>query len=179
MLNGETTQLVVIDIQEKLFQAIHERDFLLRQLRQMLQGARELGLPIVWAEQYPEGLGPTVPAIAELLTGLKPIAKRTFSCCAHPPLLETIVSTGRKQALLVGIETHVCVYQTAIDLLSRGMEVQIVADCVSSRTPLNHQLGLTRVQQAGGHITSAEMALFELLRTAEGPHFKPISKMVR
>lgn len=179
MVDCETTQLILIDVQEKLFQAMHERDLLLRQMRQILQGARELGLPIVWAEQYPEGLGPTLPAIAELLTGLKPIAKRTFSCCAHPPLLESVVSTGRNQTLLVGIETHVCVYQTAIDLLSRGMEVQVVADCVSSRTPLNHQLGLTRIQQAGGHLTSAEMVLFELLRAAEGPHFKAISKIVR
>jgi nicotinamidase-related amidase len=179
MLNRETTQLILIDFQEKLFQAMHERDMLLRQMRQMLQGARELGLPVVWAEQYPEGLGPTLAAIADLLVGLRPIAKRTFSCCAHPPLLEAIVSTSRKQVMLVGIETHVCVYQTAIDLLARGMEVQIVADCVSSRTPLNHQIGLTRIQQAGGRMSSAEMALFELLQAAEGPHFKSISRIVR
>ena len=95
------------------------------------------------------------------------------------PLLEAIISTGRKQALLVGIEAHVCVYQTAIDLLARGMEVEVAADCVSARAPVNHQLGLTRVQQAGGRITSVEMALFELLRAAEGPHFKPILKIVK
>jgi nicotinamidase-related amidase len=179
VLNCETTQLILIDIQDKLLKVMHERDALLLHVLQMLQGARELGLPIVWSEQYPEGIGATLPAITELLPGLKPISKRAFSCCAHPPLLDAIVSTGRKQILLVGIETHVCVYQTAMDLLARGMQVEVVADCAASRNPVNHQLGLARVQQAGGRITSVEIALFELLRTADNPHFKAISRIVK
>jgi nicotinamidase-related amidase len=179
VLSCDTTQLILIDVQEKLFRVMHERDALMRQMVQLLQGARELGLPIVWAEQYPQGMGPTVPALSEQLSGLNPIAKRTFSCCAHPPLMEAILSTGRKQVLLMGIETHVCVYQTAMDLLARGMEVEVVADGTSSRSPQNHQLGLTRIERAGGHITSVEMALFELLRDALHPHFKAISHIVK
>jgi nicotinamidase-related amidase len=179
VLSCETTQVIVIDVQEKLFRVMHERDALLRQMVQMLQGVRELGLPIIWAEQYPQGMGATLPPIAEFLTGLSPIAKRTFSCCAHPPLLEAILATGRKQALLMGIETHVCVYQTARDLLTRGIEVEVVADCAASRSPRNHEIGLNRVQQAGGRVTSVEMALFELLHDADNPHFRTISRIVK
>jgi nicotinamidase-related amidase len=179
MLEPRKSMLLIIDAQEKLFRVMHERDALLRKWQQMVQGARELGLPMVWSEQYPEGMGKTLPELAELLDGLSPIAKKTFSCCAHPPLLDAILRTGRSQALLVGIESHVCVYQTAVDLLARGLEVEVVADCVSSRTADNRQIGINRIQQAGGRVTSVEMALFEMLRSAEGPHFKPISKIIK
>jgi nicotinamidase-related amidase len=179
MLESEKTMLIIIDVQEKLFRVMYEREDLLRQLRQMIQAAREFGLPIIWAEQYPEGMGKTLPELTELLGGLHPISKRTFSCCAHPPLLDAILATGCKQALLVGIESHVCVYQTAIDLLGRGFEVEVVADCVSSRSAENRQIGINRIQQAGGRVTSVEMAIFEMLQAAEGPHFKSILKIVK
>ncbi len=179
MLEPGKALLIIIDVQEKLFRVMYEREALLRKLQQMVQGARELGLPIVWSEQYPEGMGTTVPEVAELLSGLHPIAKRTFSCCAHPPLLDAIRTPGRTQALLVGIESHVCVYQTAIDLLALGFEVEVVADCVSSRSAENRQLGIDRIQQAGGRVTSVEMAIFEMLHAAEGPHFKPLLKIVK
>ncbi len=179
MLEPGKSMLIIIDVQEKLLRVMYEREALLRKLLQMVQGARELGLPIVWSEQYPEGMGTTVPEVTELLSGLHPIAKRTFSCCAHPPLLDAIRKPGRTQAVLVGIESHVCVYQTAIDLLARGFEVEVVADCVSSRSAENRQIGIDRIRQAGGRVTSVEMAIFEMLHAAEGPHFKPLLKMVK
>lgn len=179
MLETEKAMLLLIDVQERLFRTMCGQESLLRQLRQMIQGVRELGLPIIWSEQYPEGLGKTLPEVSELLSGLQPISKHTFSCCAHPPLLKAIIETGCKQAIVVGIESHVCVYQTAVDLLSRGFEVEVAADCVSSRSAENRQLGLNRVQQAGGKITSVEMAIFEMLHAAEGPRFKSILKIVK
>jgi Amidases related to nicotinamidase len=179
MLEAGKAMLIIIDVQEKLFRVMHEREALLRSLKQIVQGARELGLPIIWTEQYPEGMGATLPELTELLSGLHPIAKRTFSCCGNPTLLDAILKTGRTQALLVGIESHVCVYQTAIDLLARGLEVEVVADCVSSRSAENFQIGINRIQQAGGRVTSVEMALFEMLHAAEGPHFKSLLKIVK
>jgi nicotinamidase-related amidase len=179
MLESGNAMLIVIDVQEKLFRVMNERETLLQQTLKMIRGARELEVPIVWTEQYPEGMGATLPEVAELLSGLHPIAKRTFSCCAHPPLLDSILKPGRTQALLVGIESHVCVYQTAMDLLARGIEVEVVADCVSSRNAKNCQIGINRIQQAGGRVTSVEMALFEMLYAAEGPHFKSLLKIVK
>jgi nicotinamidase-related amidase len=179
MLEPGKAILILIDVQEKLFRVMYEREALLRSLRQIIRGARELGVPIIWTEQNPEGMGATLPEITELLSGLRPIAKRTFSCCAHPPLLDAILKPGRTQVLLVGIESHVCVYQTAMDLLARGLDVEVVADCVSSRSIENCQIGINRIQQAGGRVTSVEMALFEMLHAAEGPHFKPILQIVK
>jgi nicotinamidase-related amidase len=178
MLTRDKAALVVIDVQEKLFSLMHEKEALLDSLQRMIRGAGALGLPIVWAEQYPQGMGPTLPQLTGLLPGA-PIPKKTFSCCTHPPLQAALDQTGREQLLLVGIEAHVCVYQTARGLLAQGKHVEVVADCVSSRTKANRKLGLQRIAQEGGRITSVEMALFELLGAAEGPAFKDILGIVK
>jgi nicotinamidase-related amidase len=139
-----------------------------------------LQLPIIWNEQIPEKLGPTVPELAELLAeSTQPIPKASFSCCGNPPFMDALKAVNRRQVLLAGIESHVCVYQTGLDLLNLGYEVQVVADAVSSRTPENRQLGLEHLKQAGAAVTSTEMALFELLRVAEGSKFKEIAKIVK
>ena len=178
MLTIDNTALVVVDVQAKLMAFIHENDQLVDSLRRIIMGAKAFGLPIIWAEQNPEGLAPTVDEVAELLPG-EPIVKMTMSCCGEEAFVDALGSLGRKQILLTGIESHVCVYQTGRDLLAAGYEVYVVADAVSSRTPANRQIGLDALTRAGAHTTSVEMALFELMATAEHPAFKQILKIVK
>ncbi len=179
MLHGDDTALILIDVQEKLLPVMHEKEQLVTHLSQLVKGAAVLGVPILWFEQNPNGLGATIPEVAGLLAQQTPIIKRSFSCCAHPGVWEHIEHVRRRQFLLAGIEAHICVYQTGMELLQRGYDVQIVSDAVSSRTFENKQLGITRIQQAGGVVTSVEMALFELLKIAEGSAFKEILRIIK
>lgn len=179
MLKPDQTVLVLIDIQGKLAQLMHAREALFANLQRLVKGARALGLPILWLEQYPQGLGPTIPEVAELLPELRPVAKTCFSACGSAEFLAQLTNTERKQVLLAGIEAHVCVYQTAADLLGAGYEVEVVTDAVSSRTAANRDLGLQRMRDAGARLTGVEMVLFELLRTAQAPAFKEIARLVK
>lgn len=179
MLVPEDTLLVVIDVQEKLVAAMHEKDAVVAGNAKMVKGAKILGIPIVFTEQNPKGLGPTVPQVAESLGDIPPITKLSFSSCGEPAFMSAVEAQGRKQILIAGIEGHVCVYQTAADLVSRGFEVQVVADAVSSRTPENKAVGLERCKLSGATITSVETALFELLKVAEGDKFKQMLKVVK
>jgi nicotinamidase-related amidase len=180
MLKTDQTLLVVIDVQGKLAQVMCQKEALFANLEKIIRGAQVLGLPIIWTEQVPAKLGPTSPEIAALLAEqTQPIAKSSFSCWGHPPFVEALTALNRRQVLLTGIETHVCVYQTALDLLNAGYEVQTVTDAVSSRTTENKRVGLEQVKACGAALTSTEMALFELLRVAEGPQFKEIAKIVK
>ena len=178
MLNVDDTVLVVIDVQGKLAQSMYEKTDLFGNIAKLIQAAGVLKIPIIWTEQYPAGLGPTIPEIAELLTG-EPIAKTAFSCCGERRFVEAMEKRGRNQVLLCGIETHVCVYQTAVDLLESGYEVHVASDAVSSRTSGNKDIGLAKIKDAGADITSVETALFELLKTAEGEKFEAILHIVK
>ena len=179
MLKLDDTALVVIDVQGKLAQLMHNSTELFKNLRLMIQGAQVLGIPILLTEQYPKGLGPTVPEVSELLPAIPPIAKNAFSCCGERAFMLALERLGRHQILLTGIETHVCVHQTALDLHDAGYEVQVIADAVSSRTAENRHIGLEKMRDAGVVITSTETALFELMKLAEGPQFKQISQLVK
>ncbi|MBN1400522.1 MAG: hydrolase [Anaerolineae bacterium] len=179
MLSRDNTLLVLVDVQGKLAQIMHDREALFRNLVQLVRGVRVLGLPIIWMEQNPRGLGPTIPELAELLPDLEPIPKLSFSCCGSPEFHRALKAHDRRQVLIAGIETHVCIYQTTLDLLSLGYEVQVVGDAVSSRRAVNREIALERVRQAGAAVTSVEMALFEILRVAEGPAFKAMLQVVR
>ena len=179
MLEASDTALAVIDVQGKLATLMHEKEKLYRNLSILVQGAAALELPILWLEQYPEGLGPTIPELAELLEGRHPLAKTCFSACGQPEFGRRLEESGRKQVLLAGIETHICVYQTARDLRERGYEVEVVADAVSSRTPSNKRVGLEKMRAAGAGVTSVETALFELLREAGNPAFREIARLVK
>lgn len=179
MIKKQDAFFILVDVQGKLANLMFEKEKLLKNLQILIQGLRELEIPFVWAEQYPEGLGETVPEIKEVLTGLEPISKRSFSVCRNPELMQKIKATGSKQAIVAGIESHVCVYQTVSDLLSKDYDTTIVADAVSSRTKENKELGLQKMLSEGARVTSVEMLLFELLETAEGDAFKKISKLVK
>ncbi len=179
MLNREDTILVVVDVQGKLAQLMHDKSELFENLRRMIQGAKILDIPIVVTEQYPQGIGPTVAEIADLLTDVESISKTSFSCCGEDKFNAALQGLNRRQILVTGIETHICVHQTALQLIDAGYEVQVVADAVSSRTLANKKIGLNKMHAAGAVITSSETALYELLRAAEGPQFKAVLKLVK
>jgi len=138
-----------------------------------------LGIPILWTEQNPEGLGPTIPEVANLLSGIKSVSKLSFSCCGNERFMEALRALNRNQVLLAGIEAHVCIYQTAVDLVNLGYEVQVVVDAVSSRTKENKLIGLERIREVGVSLTSTESVLFELLKVAKGSKFREILKVVK
>lgn len=179
MLTCDRTALVLIDVQEKLFALMQDREALLDQLIRLVAGCRELGIPVFWAEQNPAALGPTVPELRTALEGLTPVSKLSFSVCGCAEFQHALQTSGRNQFLVAGIETHVCVYQSCMDLAAAGHEVQVVADAVSSRTASNRSIGLERCRVAGATWTSVETALFELLRRAEGPAFKALLKVIK
>jgi nicotinamidase-related amidase len=179
MLSIENTALVIIDIQEKLFRVMNEKERMLDNTRKLIQGSRVLGIPVLLTEQYPKGLGRTVPEIKELILEIAPIEKLSFSCCGDSSFIEALKGMNRKQMLISGIETHVCVYQTAADLINTGYEVQVVADCVSSRNRENRDVALQKMRDMGIGVTTMEMALFELLKTADSDKFKAISQIVK
>jgi nicotinamidase-related amidase len=178
-LRRSTTGLLVIDIQEKLLPAMWEADRVVANARRLIAGAQFLGLPLWVTEQYRRGLGPTVPAIAEAVPGFAPLEKLTFSACGAPGIESALAASGIREVLLCGIEAHVCVCQTALDLLAAGRRVFVVADATSSRVPANHQCALDRLRGAGVVVVSTEMALFELLERAGTEEFKRILAWVR
>jgi len=179
MLTTDNTVLVVVDVQGRLAQVMHGKEALFENLQKVIRGIQVLGVPILWAEQNPDGLGPTIPEVADLLSDLEPISKMSFSCCGEARFMEALKAMDRSDVLIVGIEAHVCVYQTAVDLVDLGYDVEVVADVVSSRTPANKEIGLQKMRDAGVALTGVETALFELLRSADGDAFKAILKIVK
>ncbi|MBT3200286.1 MAG: hydrolase [Phycisphaerales bacterium] len=178
MLKRDQAVLAVIDIQGKLASLIHDKQSCYDNIVRMIQAAEVLGIDVICTEQCPEKLGTTIPEISEHLN-VTPISKVAFSCCGQDEFVEALKRTGRSQVILAGIETHICVYQTARDLQNSGYEVFVLIDAVSSRTEANRKLGLERMQQAGATLTSVEMALFEMLGAAEGDQFKKIARIVK
>ncbi len=179
MFQRRSTVLAVIDIQERLAPQVMGAEQLIKKSAALIGAAKIMQIPLIATEQYPEGIGPTVPELKSLLAGAPLISKLTFSCVRDPGFISALDALRRRQILLCGIEAHVCVYQTAADLLERGYQVQVVGDAVSSRTEANKAIGLARIQHAGGAVTSVESALFELLETSACPEFKPILKLIK
>jgi len=179
MFEIDRTVLLLIDVQGKLAEMMYKKEGLFASLKTVLKGMEILNIPVIWMEQLPDKLGSTTPEIAELLPGKRPISKHTFSCCDNPGFMEKFDLLEKDQVLLTGIESHICVYQTGVALLEKGYQVQVVTDCVSSRTLENKALGIERIKDAGGLATSCEMILFELMKSAEGEMFRKIVKIVR
>lgn len=174
-LDRARAALVVIDVQEGFRNAVADFDEIARATATMIRGAAEIAVPVIVTEQYPEGLGPTAPEVAaELPEGLEPIAKTCFSAAEA----QGFDLGGRDQAIICGIEAHVCVNQTVLDLLAAGTEVHVVSEAVGSRSPANRELGLAKAERAGAWRTSVETALFELLREAGDERFKAVQKLV-
>jgi nicotinamidase-related amidase len=178
-LTTDNAVLVAIDFQERLFPAMHDKEKLLRSVVKLIRGVRALEVPVIFTEQYPKGLGPTIPEIKELLPDMKPVEKVCFSCGDSEAFSKTLEGLKRHQVLIAGIEAHICVYQTAMALARAGYEVQVVSDGVSSREPENKAVAMQKLSAVGVLPTTTEMALFELLRVAQGDKFKQISNIVK
>lgn len=174
-LDPQRTVLIVIDVQEAFRKAVPDFDEVARAAATLVRGAEATHVPVIVTEQYPQGLGPTDPAIAQALPeGVEPLEKVCFAATDA----DGFDLGGRDQALVCGIETHVCVNQTALELLDRGVDVQVAIDAVGSRFEQNKAVGLERMEQAGAVITSVETALFELVGRAGTDEFKQIQRLI-
>ena len=170
-LDRERAALVVVDVQEAFRPAVQGFDEVVENTRRLMDGAEILGIPVIVTEQYPKGLGRTVPELGDV----DPVEKTCFSAARA----EGFELDGREQALVCGIEAHVCVSQTAHDLLERGLEVHVASDAVTSRTAANKEVGLHKMEQSGAIVTSVETALFELLGAAGSEEFKQVQRLVK
>ncbi|HEY2908733.1 MAG TPA: isochorismatase family protein [Gemmataceae bacterium] len=175
-LRPETTAVVVVDIQDKLLAKIPTADTLVRNAGFVLDVAALLEIPIRATEQYPKGLSPTTPEIARRIP--QALSKTTFSCCGAGTFLEELEMLQRPNVVLVGMETHVCVMQTALDLLEAGLHVFLPADALAARFGTDHDLALRRMETAGAVVTSAEAVAFDWVRDSAHPGFKAVSKLV-
>lgn len=181
-LDRNDAVLVVIDVQERLMPVIHERFEVEANVERLVRGAHVLGIPAIVTEQYVKGLGPTVEPLRRALeetNGYRPIEKDCFSAHGCAAFAAQLAALDRRQVLLAGVEAHVCVYQTARDLLASGLKVWLIADAMSSRTTRNRDLALQRLVSEGARLSSTEMALFELLVVSGTEEFQAISRLVR
>jgi nicotinamidase-related amidase len=176
-LTAEGAALLVVDIQERLMKLIEGRDRMLDNALRLVKASQILGIPTLATEQYPRGLGPTVEGLAALIPD-RP-AKTTFHCLGAPGISEKMANLGIRHVTLTGIEAHVCVAQTALELLALGYRVQIPVDAVGSRFAIDREVSLRRLERAGAVISTTEAVLFEWLGGAEHPEFKQISALVK
>jgi nicotinamidase-related amidase len=172
--------LLIIDVQENLMRVIDRHEEITENIDRMIRGCQILGVPALITEQYVKGLGPTIdPIRSALAANYRPIEKNCFSAQGLPEFESALKHTNRKQVLVTGVETHVCVYQTVSDLLRTGYEVTLVADALSSRTQQNREIALRRMESDGAKLSSTEMTLFELTRVAATDEFRAISKLIK
>jgi nicotinamidase-related amidase len=187
MLTSDETILVLIDVQEKLTAVMDDREALIENLVKLVKALQALGVPVIRLEQNPGRMGNTITPLRELLAEAPALAKLSFSCWGDAAFRQALTGTGRRKVLLAGIETHVCVYQTAADLLAEGYAVEVVADAVASRRAVDKAIGLDRIRACGrsagdagrSPLTSVETVIFELLRSAEHPAFRTVLGIVK
>jgi nicotinamidase-related amidase len=175
----ERTAALVIDIQERLYPFIHENEKLTQKVTTLIEGLKIIGIPIFVTEQYVKGLGPTIEPVLNLLQSHARIEKMAFSCCDEPRVMEGIAVTGKENIILTGIESHVCVLQTALDLKRNGYQPVVVEDCVSSRNENDKRIAIQRMRHEGIIITTVESVLFELLRYSGTEQFRGISRLIK
>jgi nicotinamidase-related amidase len=178
-IDKEDTVLLIVDIQEKLAAVMTEKDKVVRNNLHLIELAKMINMPVMVTEQYPKGLGPTVAEIRNALPFYRPVEKMTFDCCGQPPFLEELKEHNKRNVVLTGMETHICVLQTCIGLLKGGINVHIVQDAVCSRTRENWKTGVEFMREAGAVVTSTETTLFQLLKVAGTEEFKIISKRIK
>lgn len=178
-LTKENTAAVIIDMQEKLTPHVQNHKDLIERIKILIKGLQALGVPMIVTEQYRKGLGPTIPELTEVLDVGEPLEKMAFSCWDDHEFQKAMDQTGRKQVIVAGIEAHVCVLQTVIDLKEKGFQPVVVEDCLSSRKTADKDIAMKRMIQEGALIVSCESILFELCRYAGTETFKKISKLVK
>lgn len=177
MLNRNESLLCIIDLQGSLFRVMAEKEELLENAQKLVAGARILGIPLLLTEQV--NLGNTIGEIKKATGDIPAIVKASFSCWQDEVFRERLIGLNRRQVILIGIEAHICVYQTARDLIKHGYDVHVAADGISSRRPLNREIALRRMEREGVYLTSTEMILFELLGTALDPKAREIFRIVK
>lgn len=180
VLKRDQAVLVVVDVQERLVPAMDQNQYaeVLKNIDFLLKSIRLLELPVVGSEQYPRGIGHMVPELADACRD-KVIEKLSFGCCGEPSFVEHLKSLGRRQVIVVGMEAHVCVYQTVLGLLQEGFEVHLVRDAVMSRGEVDCLNALELARAAGAVVTTAETAVFQMVKVSNDPQFKAISAMVK
>jgi len=178
-INRQMSAGLLVDVQEKLFPHMDQHDELLRRTRILLEGLQLLQVPLLVTEQYPKGLGSTLEPLSMLLDKQDVIEKLSFSCCGEAAFSDTLRSLDRSTIILCGIEAHVCVLQTAVDLLEGGFAVVVVEDCISSRNPEDKRVAVERMRSEGAVISTCESLLFELTEVAGTDEFKAISRLIK
>lgn len=176
---AEDTAALFIDFQEKLVPVINQNAEIVKKAVMLAQGLTEIGVPFAVSQQYTKGLGETVPEFTGAIESLQYMEKHTFSCFECEEIANWVKAKQKKTILICGVEAHICVLQTVLDLLGDGYRVFVVADCVGSRNPYDKEIGLERMKAEGAILTTCEAALFELTGGAKSPHFKVISKLVK
>lgn len=179
LMNRDDCIFIVIDYQEKLMPVMQDKQVLEDKVCRLAEGMKKLGIPHIVTQQYTKGIGETIPSVAEAIGKFEPIDKTSFSCMRNETFVDQLEATGRRTAVVCGIESHICVQQTAIQLLGRGYNVYVPADCVSSRSMEDKIYSLTRMGEAGAVITTYESVLYELLGDAKAEEFKAISRIVK
>jgi len=178
-LDKNNAVLLVVDIQDKLAAAMKQREKVVENTLHLIELAKTFDMPVVVTEQYPRGLGSTVPEIKEALPAYAPIEKLTFNCCGVPDFSGALEQAGKRKIILTGMETHICVLQTALGLMQDGYAVHAVSDAICSRTKENWKVGLGFMHDAGAVITGTETVLFQLLGIAGTEEFKAVSKRIK
>jgi len=179
ILKKAGTALLVVDIQQKLVPSLPKYPEVEPRIRVLVQAVGLLKLPILLTEQYPKGLGVTIPSIKDVLPAYEPIEKTTFSCCGQPEVLEALKVTGAEAVVVTGVEAHVCVQQTTLDLLAEGYRVHIPADAICSRRKMDWRFALERMRDAGAVVSTSQSIIFELLEEAGTPDFKAVLPLLR
>jgi len=176
MIDAKRSALLLIDVQEKLLPGIHEKERFVDNCRWLLEVGKLMEVPTLASEQYPQGVGPTTEVLRSLLPESSFFGKTHFSCVQAPDVYPEIEAIDREQWVLCGMEAHVCVLQTALDLKARGKQVFVVADAISARSAVDTELAIARLREEGIRIVSREMVAFEWLQRADAPQFKAFSK---
>lgn len=180
LLDRDESVLVIIDVQERYIPHLYEGARVVEAARRLIEGAKLVGVPVLVTEQYPEGLGPTTPALRDILPAdTKPIAKRTMSCVGEPAFVDALRATGRTQVVVAGIEAQACVNQTVHELLAAELETHVVVDALSSRFRRDYEVAVERQIRAGAVPTTVEAVLLEWVRTADAPEFQAIRQLIR
>lgn len=179
LISREEAALVIIDVQEKLFPLVFEKDKILGNIRKLIKFAKIINMPIILTEQYPKGLGPTIPEVKELIPEIQPVEKVEFSCFRSEKFKSLLKDLGIKTLIITGIETHICIAQTSIEGLSNGYKSCVIIDATSSRNPEDKSAALERMKQSGVVIASTEMIIYELLGTAGTQEFREALKLIK
>ena len=178
-IKRQESAAIVVDIQEKLYPLIHEHDKMTNALVRLINGLKVLQVPLIVTQQYTKGLGETIAPVREAIGNFSHIEKQSFSCCGDSNFLDALKKTGKKNIILMGIESHVCVLQTCLDLIENGYRPVLIEDCVSSRYPNDKKFAIKRMKQAGAIISTYESILFELTVVSGTEQFKAIAKIIK